>query len=114
MLSNVDHCLLNAIFMPYVLKANESVIEDKIIRLSRYQDLDDKSFYVFLCWILDVRASLDLAHALSALEANADQAELIGAMLAADSSAGGNPGAFTADEYRRLFLTAFEGEKLLD
>ena len=35
------HGLLNAVLMPYVLKANRSVIEPRIERLSRYLELEE-------------------------------------------------------------------------
>ena len=49
---NIHHGLSNAIFMPYVLTFNRKEIEKKIIKLSEYLELEEKSFNSFLKWIL--------------------------------------------------------------
>jgi len=56
---NIHHGLSNAIFMPYVLTFNKKEIEEKIIKLSEYLDLKEKSFNCFLEWILDLRKKLE-------------------------------------------------------
>ena len=51
---NVHHGLSNAIFMPYVLTFNKASIENKIISICDYLNLN-KNFDSFLNWILELR-----------------------------------------------------------
>lgn len=103
------HGLLNAILMPYVLKANRAEIEERIERLSRYLGLADCSFDGFMSWVLDMRKSLEIPHALSMIDIDETQTELVGQMSAVDPSAGGNPIAFSAEQYSEIFLDAVNG-----
>ncbi|NQZ93304.1 MAG: iron-containing alcohol dehydrogenase [Moritella sp.] len=104
------HGLLNAILMPYVLKANRSAIEAKLTRLSRYLELEDAGFDSFLNWVLTLRQQLDIPHALSAIGIDSERVTEIGAMAEQDPSAGGNPIAFDAQQYAAIFQSAVYGE----
>lgn len=106
---NAHHGLLNAILMPYVLKANRYAIEEKIERVSRYLDLPDPGFASFMNWILELREHLLIPHTLDDIDINADESARIGAMAAADPSAGGNPIAFDAKAYAMIFTDAVNG-----
>ena len=53
-LYNTHHGLTNAVFMPYVLKKNRNVIENKLIALSRYIELSNQTFDGFMDWILNL------------------------------------------------------------
>ncbi|MFT7184962.1 MAG: alcohol dehydrogenase class IV [Pseudohongiellaceae bacterium] len=108
-LYGAHHGLLNAILMPYVLKANRNEIEFKIERLARYIGLEDTSFDGFMYWVFEMRRNLNIPHALSALDIDDSQAELVGIMSAKDASAGGNPIVFTAEMYSVLFVSAVNG-----
>jgi len=108
-LYGAHHGLLNAILMPYVLKANRDEIESKIERLARYIDLEDASFDGFMYWVFEMRRNLNIPHALSSLDIDDSQAELVGMMAANDPSAGGNPILFTAEMYSTLFVSAVNG-----
>ena len=61
---NVHHGLTNAIFMPYVLTFNKSVIENKIVSVCNYLNLRN-TFESFLEWILNLRKNLNIPHKLS-------------------------------------------------
>jgi len=104
------HGLLNAILMPYVLKANRTAIEDKIERLARYLNLTDPSFDTFLQWILSLRQTINIAHSLAEIGIDDQQADRIAQMAIKDATAGGNPIAFTHNEYRTILLDAIAGE----
>jgi len=104
------HGLLNAVLMPYVLKANRSAIEAKLTRLSRYLELEDAGFDSFLNWVLTLRQQLDIPHALSAIGIDSERVTEIGAMAEQDPSAGGNPIAFDAQQYAAIFQSAVYGE----
>ncbi len=103
------HGLLNAVLMPYVLIANQSVITEKLTRLCRFLDIDNPGFDSFLKWVLEIRDTLGIAHTLKAIDINSDQARLIGEMAVADPSAGGNPINFSAKQYQQIFMNAVNG-----
>ncbi|MEE2733035.1 MAG: iron-containing alcohol dehydrogenase [Pseudomonadota bacterium] len=105
-LYDAHHGMLNAILMPYVLQANRSAIEDRIVRLARYLNLEEASFAGFLQWILELRAQVGIPHGLSALGIDTTQAAVVAAMSARDPAAGGNPIAFSAAQYEALFREA--------
>lgn len=107
-LYDAHHGMLNAILMPYVLKANQDVIADKLSRLALYIGLEG-SFDAFLQWVLDLREQLGIPHTLAEIGIDAEQAELVGRMATEDPSAGGNPIAFTESEYSQLFKNAVQG-----
>ncbi len=109
-LYNAHHGLLNAILMPYVLKANRKMIEARIIRLARYLDLPDPGFEEFLNWVLGLREQLGIPHSLAAIDIDVSHAEQVGRMAAADPSAAGNPIAFDAPEYAAIFNDAVHGQ----
>jgi len=108
-LYGAHHGLLNAILMPYVLKANRREIEERIERLSSYLGLEDPSFDGFLVWVLTMREELGIPHDLSVIDIDEAQAILVGEMSALDPSAGGNPIAFSAEQYSQLFVNAVKG-----
>ncbi|MDX2320450.1 MAG: iron-containing alcohol dehydrogenase [Moritella sp.] len=104
------HGLLNAILMPYVLKANRSAIEAKLSRLSRYLELEDAGFDSFLNWVLKLRQQLDIPYALNAIGIDADRVSEIGVMAEQDPCASGNPIAFDAQQYTAIYLSAVYGD----
>lgn len=103
------HGLLNAILMPYVLQANRVAIEDKITNLARYLDLPEPGFDAFMTWILDFRQAMNIPHTLADIDITLEDAQRVGEMAVADPSAGGNPVAFSADVYSRIFTDAVIG-----
>ncbi|MCB1950248.1 MAG: hypothetical protein KDF62_14840, partial [Nitrosomonas sp.] len=72
--------------------------------------LEASSFNGFLDWILALREQLDIPHSLSAIGIDTAQAARVGAMAAADPSAGGNPAAFSAERYSEIFADAVNGK----
>jgi alcohol dehydrogenase class IV len=108
-LYDAHHGMLNAILMPYVLKANESVIAERIELLARYLELAQPSFASFLDWVLAMRDSLGIPHTLSEIGIDARDAAKVGEMAVVDGSAGTNPIPFSAADYSRVFVAAVEG-----
>ncbi|PKH06799.1 iron-containing alcohol dehydrogenase [Moritella sp. Urea-trap-13] len=104
------HGLLNAILMPYVLKANRDAIETKLSRLSRYLELEGSDFDSFLDWILTLRKQLDIPHSLGEIGIDSDRMIEIGIMAEQDPSAGGNPIMLNAQQYADIFLSAVHGD----
>ncbi len=108
-LFNAHHGTLNAILMPYVLKANRSEIEQRIDRLTRYMGLSETGFDGFMNWVLEMRKQLKIPHNLADINIDTDQAESVGKMAVEDPSAGGNPISFSAEQYQQIFIDAVNG-----
>lgn len=104
------HGLINAILMPYVLKANRAAIEGKLTRLSRYLELEDTDFDSFLDWILTLRKQLDIPHSLGEIGIDGECVNEIGTMAEQDPSAAGNPIKFNAQQYADICLAAVHGD----
>jgi alcohol dehydrogenase class IV len=109
-LYDAHHGTLNAILMPYVLKANRSAIEEKLDRLNRYLGLAKGGFDGFLDWIIELRAQLGIPHALAAINIDDRDSETVGRMAVADPSAGGNPINLRSEDYQRIFQDAVTGQ----
>jgi len=109
-LYDAHHGLLNAILMPYVLKANQGEISERIERVARYIDLEDCSFDGFLNWVLQIREDLNIPHTLKEIDIDVDQQSLVAIMATEDPSAGGNPIKFTTDQYQQIFINAVTGK----
>ena len=105
---DAHHGLLNAILMPYVLKANQSAIDEKIARLAGYIGIEP-SFSGFLDWVLTLRERIGIPHALSSVIELDEVFSQIGEMAIVDPSAGGNPIAFSAGEYQAILDDAYHG-----
>ncbi|MEJ6743075.1 MAG: iron-containing alcohol dehydrogenase, partial [Emcibacteraceae bacterium] len=97
-----------AILMPYVLKANRSVIENDIAWLSQTIGLE-KNFDAFQNWVLSLRKELKIPHSLAGIDITPDCVEHIGAMSQIDPSAGTNPILFNEKQYSRICLDAING-----
>jgi alcohol dehydrogenase class IV len=109
-LNNVHHGLSNAIFMPYVLTFNKDVIEDKIIKICNYLELQDRTFDGFINWVLDLRKKLNMPHKLSEVikEEDFDLARL-SKMALADPSTGGNPKPLTENDMKVMYQHSMSG-----
>jgi alcohol dehydrogenase class IV len=108
-LYDAHHGTLNAILMPYVLKANRREIEQRITRLTRYMGLGETGFDGFMSWVLQMRDKLSIPHTLQEIDIDKTQAEAVGTMAVADPSAGGNPISFSAMDYQQIFTDAVNG-----
>ena len=106
--NDVHHGLSNAIFMPYVLKFNQSQIEERIFFLSKYIDLENQSFDGFLQWILDLRKQLAIPHTLKDLNINFDFDKL-SKMALVDPSTSTNPLDLNEDDMKALYISSYEG-----
>ncbi|WP_353190752.1 iron-containing alcohol dehydrogenase [Pandoraea pnomenusa] len=108
-LYDAHHGMLNAILMPYVLRANAPVISERIAALARYLDLPSATFDGFLDWVLALRDSIGIPHTLAEIGIGAEDAQRIGEMAVADGSSATNPIAFDADSYAKLLTAAVRG-----
>ncbi len=107
---NVHHGLSNAIFMPYVLTFNKSVINKRIISICDYLNLD-KSFESFLNWILDLRKQLNIPHKLSEIvEENKINIDQLSQMALNDPSTATNPIKMKLDDMKVLYVHSISGK----
>ena len=106
---NTHHGLTNAVFMPYVLKRNKKVIEEKIISLSRYLNLDDQTFEGFMSWILYLREELSIPHTLKELIQDESKFEEMSKMAKNDPSTGGNPIPLEINDFYNLYKDSYSG-----
>ena len=106
---NTHHGLTNAVFMPYVLKRNKKIIEEKIISLSRYLNLEDQTFEGFMSWLLHLRKELLIPHTLKELIQEDSKFEEMSKMAKNDPSTGGNPIPLEIKDFYNLYKDSFSG-----
>ena len=104
---NTHHGLTNAVFMPYVLKRNKKVIEEKIISLSRYLNLEDQTFEGFMSWLLHLRKELLIPHTLKELIQEDSKFEEMSKMAKDDPSTGGNPIPLEINDFYNLYKDSY-------
>ena len=107
---NTHHGLTNAVFMPYVLKRNKNVIEEKMISLSRYLNLADHSFDGIMSWILELREKLSIPHTLKDLINDDSNFKKMSVMAKEDPSTGGNPVELEVSDFEELYQNSFDGK----
>ena len=107
---NIHHGLSNAIFMPYVLTFNKSLIEKRIISICDYLNLD-KNFESFLNWILNLRKELNIPHKLSdVIDENKINLDKLSKMALEDPSTSTNPKKMTIDDMKILYEHSISGK----
>jgi len=107
---NIHHGLSNAIFMPYVLTFNKSKIEERIVSICNYLNLD-KNFESFLNWILDLRKSLNIPHRLSeVIDIKKINLDDLSQMALDDPSTASNPKKMTFNDMRILYEYSIKGD----
>jgi alcohol dehydrogenase class IV len=106
----VHHGLANAIFLPYVIRANRSVIADKVELLARVLDLAPGDFDAFLDWVLQFRNRLGIPHTLAEIDVPGEQAERMGGLAYRDPVSAGNPIPLSAEDYATIYRNAYTGE----
>ena len=107
---NIHHGLSNAIFMPYVLTFNKSLIENRILSICDYLNLE-KNFDSFLNWILDLRKKLNIPHKLSdVVESSKIDIDKLSKMALEDPSTSTNPKKMTIDDMKILYEYSISGK----
>ena len=110
-LNNIHHGLSNAIFMPYVLTFNKDKIENKIVKVCEYLEIEEKTFDGFLKWILDLRKKLDIPHKLSDLINEKDfELDRLSEMALDDPSTAGNPKKLSIGDMKILYQYSMSGK----
>ena len=103
---DAHHGTLNAILMPYVLKANRRAITDPMRRLSRHLGLGETGVDGVLEWVLQLREALTIPVSLAAIGIDDRVTDRIGELAVSDPSAATNPIVFSPEQYRKIFLEA--------
>ena len=107
---NVHHGLSNAIFMPYVLTFNKNLIENRIVSICDYLNLN-KTFESFLNWILNLRKELNIPHKLSdVIEGSKINLDQLSKMALEDPSTATNPKKMTIDDMKILYEHSISGD----
>ncbi|HIG15656.1 MAG TPA: iron-containing alcohol dehydrogenase [Gammaproteobacteria bacterium] len=103
---DAHHGTLNAILMPYVLKANRRAITGPMRRLSRHLGLGETGVDGVLEWVLQLREALTIPVSLAAIGIDDRVTDRIGQLAVSDPSAATNPIVFSPEQYRQIFLEA--------
>ena len=107
---NVHHGLSNAIFMPYVLTFNKNLIENRIVSICDYLNLN-KTFESFLNWILNLRKELNIPHKLSdVIDVEKMNLNKLSKMALEDPSTATNPKKMTIDDMKILYEYSITGK----
>lgn len=106
---DTHHGLTNAVFLPYVLAFNRTVIDAKMTRLAAYLELPNPSFDSLLNWVLELRKEVGIPHTLHELGVSEDAIDEMAAMAEVDPPAEGNPVPVKAPELKRIYENALAG-----
>ena len=109
-LYNTHHGLTNAIVMPYGVRLNASVLEEKLAYLCRALSLPGESADDFINFLEEFCAGFDIPSSLAEIGVDADRADEIGSLALVDPTAASNARELSAQEYTQLFRAAQAGD----
>jgi alcohol dehydrogenase class IV len=109
-LYDTHHGLTNGVFLPFVLKFNRHAIEDRIVRMAAYIELEEATFDGFLSWIVELQSITKTPHTLRGLGVGEDRLEEMAAMAEADPPAAGNPVPVKTAELLQIYRSALNGD----
>jgi len=107
---NMQHGLLNAIILPYALRQNQMVIEEKMKYLSKVLDLKDRGTDAIINYLIGLRKELNIPHTLKEIQINEDRAFEIGEMAFKDPSTPTNAKQVSSKDLEILFRAAVSGD----
>ncbi len=106
---NKQHGLLNAIILPYALKQNQEIIEDKMTYLSKILDLKDQGTDAMINYLMDLRKELNIPNTLKDIGIDEKRAVEIGEMAFKDPSTPTNAKPVSSKDLEELFRAAVRG-----
>jgi alcohol dehydrogenase class IV len=106
--TDAHHGLLNAIVMPYVLRYNRPVIEDRIALLAGSMGLAP-TFDAFLEWVLTLGAATQIPSSLSAVGVTLEDVPAYARESQDDASTGTNPTPMTVARFEELYRACLPG-----
>ena len=96
--------------MPYVLTFNRNFIEERIVSICDYLNLE-KNFESFLNWILELRKKLNIPHKLSeVVEIEKINLDKLSKMALEDPSTATNPKKMSIDDMKILYENSIKGK----
>jgi alcohol dehydrogenase class IV len=106
---DTHHGLTNAVVVPYILRLNRPVIEDRMVHLARVLGLDGIGFEAVMNWLLALRRDLNIPHSLGEIGVPEGEADEIAALAAGDPTAASNPVPLDAAVLKPIFLDCVHG-----
>ena len=107
---NTHHGLTNAVVMPYVLVHNEPAISKKLARLAAYMGLRKATYRGFLDWVLELRETIGIPPALTALGLKEAHAAEFARLALVDPSTPSNPVKLSVRKFEKLYRNAISGK----
>lgn len=109
-LYDLHHGLLNAILLPYVLRANRPALIRQMEDLAIYLRLPQSGFDGVMTWLLELREQIGIPHSLAAIGIEEGEAERVGRMAFEDGCSHTNPIRHSAQAYAQIFCRAVKGD----
>ena len=103
------HGLTNAIVLPYMLRHNADVLEEKGELIARLLGLPNPGFPAFFEWILELRDAVGIPETLSDIGVDDARADEVGDLAFDDPTRPGNPKPVSAADLRAVFEAAVTG-----
>jgi len=107
---NKQHGLLNAIILPYALKQNQQIIEEKMKYLSKILGFKDQGTDAMINYLMDLRKELNIPNTLKDIGIDEKRAVEIGEMAFKDPSTPTNAKPVSSKDLEELFRAAVRGE----
>lgn len=111
---NTPHGLANAVILPYALKQNQNLIEEKLISLCKLLDLDTSDGGSFIDYIINLKQNLSVPKSLEEVDSigtiNEAAINKIAKLSLADPSTGTNAKPMNEEDFYKLFLAAYKGD----
>tara|TARA_Y100001960_G_scaffold316209_1_gene382823 strand:+ start:461 stop:730 length:270 start_codon:yes stop_codon:yes gene_type:complete len=86
-------------------------LKKKIIKITEYLDLKERTFNAFLNWIMDLRKELDIPHKLSDVaDIKNEDLDKLSMMALEDPSTSGNPKKLELKDMKTMYIHSIEGK----
>ncbi len=86
-------------------------MKKKIIKITEYLDLKERTFNAFLNWIMDLRKELDIPHKLSDVaDIKNEDLDKLSMMALEDPSTSGNPKKLELKDMKTMYIHSIEGK----
>jgi len=108
-LFGTHHGLTNAIVLPYMLRHNADVLEEKATAVTQLLGLPSPGFAALLDWILRLRDQTGIPKTLAEIGVDDSRTDEIGELAYDDPTRGGNPKPVSAADLQAVFLSALNG-----
>ena len=107
---DTHHGLANAVFMPYVVSYNHSVIDQELISISRHLNLKVEGYTGVMDWILELCDTFKIPSNPREIGLQHSHIEKLAIMAANDPTAAGNPKPVNELDMKALYNNALREE----